>query len=299
MENPSKPKSQIGDCSGDLRSSAAADPHRDKFPFFRHRSRQISRDTWLISVFVLLQIVIFAVTMGVNDCPGNSYGDCAAEFLGRFSFQPLSENPMLGPSASTLEHMGALRSNILAESREIWRIFTSQWLHSGLFHLLSNLGSLIFVGIYMEQEFGPMRIAAIYVLSSALGSLFAVVFVQDIPSVCPAAALFGLIGAMLSALARNWNLYSNKTSAIMLIVVISSVNFLLGFLPYIDNFANIGGLVSGFLLGFVLLFAPQLRQVPPHKASFLKSEIKRSEKLKEKFDRPILRIICLALFCVM
>ncbi|KAG7537166.1 hypothetical protein ISN44_As13g010900 [Arabidopsis suecica] len=55
----------------------------------------------IVSVFVLLQIVLFAVTMGVNDCSGNSHGHCAAKHLGRFSFQPLFENPMFGPSAST------------------------------------------------------------------------------------------------------------------------------------------------------------------------------------------------------
>ncbi|KAL3639259.1 SNARE-binding exocyst subunit S6 [Castilleja foliolosa] len=36
----------------------------------------------------------------VNDCWGNSHEQCVFKKLGRFSFQPLSENPLLGPSAS-------------------------------------------------------------------------------------------------------------------------------------------------------------------------------------------------------
>jgi hypothetical protein len=57
---------------------------------------------WLIPTFVFANIVVFIVTMYVNDCPKNSFSDtCVASFLGRFSFQPLKENPLFGPSSST------------------------------------------------------------------------------------------------------------------------------------------------------------------------------------------------------
>lgn len=173
-----------------------------------------------------------------------------------------------------------------------------------------------------------MRIAVIYFLSGLVGSLFAVLFVRNIPSICSGAAFFGLIGAMLSALARNWNLYTSKVkglllvpvylliyitvsdcvllcllqvSALVIILTISTVNFLIGFLPYIDNFANIGGFISGFLLGFVLLFTPQLRQdpPPPHKGKLFEDDMRSSTRLKEMFDRPVLRIVCLLVFCGM
>lgn len=55
---------------------------------------------WLVPCFVAANIVIFGVTMYVNDCPKNS-SSCVARFLGRFSFQPLKENPLLGPSSNT------------------------------------------------------------------------------------------------------------------------------------------------------------------------------------------------------
>lgn len=165
----------------------------------------------------------------------------------------------------------------------------------------------------------------IYFLSGIVGSLFAVLFVRNIPSICSGAAFFGLIGAMLSALARNWNLYTSKVkdilcfllvfnlfcllclmfcllqvSALVIILTISTVNFLIGFLPYTDNFANIGGFISGFLLGFVLLFTPQLRQdPPPHKGKLFEDDMRSSTRLKEMFDRPVLRIVCLVLFCGM
>lgn len=151
----------------------------------------------------------------------------------------------------------------------------------------------------MEQEFGPMRIGMIYVLSAFTGSLFAALFVQNSPAVCSSGGLFGLIGAMLSGLLRNWELYSNKLATLVLIFLISLFNLLLGLLPYVDIFSNIGGFMSGFLLGFVLLFTPQLTQVSEHKAGFFEYNIKSSIKLKERLDRPVLRIVSLFLFGIL
>lgn len=86
------------------------------------------------------------------------------------------------------------------------------------------------------------------------------------------------------------------------------INFVLGLLPYIDNFANIGAFVSGLLLGFVLLFTPQVRQMSKNKAGLfeydLKSSIKQKMKLnlqmpKQKMDKPVLRSVSLALFLIL
>jgi hypothetical protein len=56
---------------------------------------------WLIPFFVVANVVVFVITMYVNNCPRNSVS-CIARFLHRFSFQPLKENPLLGPSSLTL-----------------------------------------------------------------------------------------------------------------------------------------------------------------------------------------------------
>jgi hypothetical protein len=55
-------------------------------------------------MFVVANIVVFIVVMYVNDCPKKNLGSersCVAKFLGRFSFQPLKENPLFGPSSAT------------------------------------------------------------------------------------------------------------------------------------------------------------------------------------------------------
>lgn len=80
------------------------------------------------------------------------------------------------------------------------------------------------------------------------------------------------------------------------------INFVLGLLPYVDNFSNIGGFISGFLLGFVLLFSPQLRKVAQNKEDLYEygvNKVSTKLKLKQKLDRPVLRSVCLLLFGLM
>ncbi|XP_058209100.1 RHOMBOID-like protein 1 [Rhododendron vialii] len=211
---------------------------------------------WLIPTFVVACVVMLIITMYVNDCPKNSVS-CVAGFLGRFSFQPFKENPLLGPSSSTLEKMGALDVSKVVHKHQWWRLFTCMWLHGGVFHLLANMLSLLVIGIRLEQEFGFVRIGLLYLISGLGGSLLSSLFIQSNISVGASGALFGLLGGMLSELITNWTIYANKVSALLTLVVIIAINLAVGILPHVDNFAHIGGFLSGVLLGFVFLIRPQ------------------------------------------
>lgn len=48
-----------------------------------------------------------------------------------------------------------------------------------------------------------------------------------------------------------------QCAALLTLVMIIVINLAVGILPHVDNFAHIGGFVSGFFLGFVLLMRPQ------------------------------------------
>nr|CAB3497279.1 unnamed protein product [Digitaria exilis] len=55
---------------------------------------------WIVPVFFVANITVFVITMYVNNCPVRTHdGKCIGHFLGRFAFQPLRENPLIGPSA--------------------------------------------------------------------------------------------------------------------------------------------------------------------------------------------------------
>lgn len=165
--------------------------------------------TWLIPCFVIANIVMFVITMYVNNCPKNSVS-CVARFLGRFSFQPFKENPLLGPSSITLQKMGALDVGKVVDEHQGWRLITCNWLHGGVFHILANMLSLLVIGIRLEQEYGFIRVGLLYIISGFGGSLLSALFIQSNISVGASGALFGLLGSMLSELITNWTIYTNK-----------------------------------------------------------------------------------------
>ncbi|KAG8381360.1 hypothetical protein BUALT_Bualt06G0114200 [Buddleja alternifolia] len=222
--------------------------------------------SWLIPMFVVANIAVFVVEMYLNNCPkhiknrGLGYRDgdrCVARFFGRLSFQPLRENPLFGPSSSTLRRLGALDWDKVVHHHQGWRLVSCIWLHAGVIHLVANMLSLVLVGIRLEQHFGFVRIGIIYLLSGFGGSILSSLFIQNRISVGASGALFGLLGAMLSELITNWSIYTNKVAALLTLLVIVLINLAVGILPHVDNFAHIGGFLTGFLLGFILLPRPQ------------------------------------------
>ncbi|XP_044506641.1 RHOMBOID-like protein 1 [Mangifera indica] len=226
------------------------------------------RFTWAVPLFAVANSVMFIITMYVNDCPKNTGTSCLGRFLGRFSFQPLKQNPLLGPSPQTLEKMGAMVIGKVTKQHQTWRLLTYAWLHGGVFHLLTNMLSLLFIGVRLEQEFGFVRIGLLYVISGFGGGIMSALFLEQGISVGASGALFGLLGAMLSELIANWTIYANRFAAMLTLIFVILVNLAMGILPHVDNFAHIGGFLSGLLLGFVLLIRPQFgwvsqKSVPP------------------------------------
>ncbi|RVW56998.1 RHOMBOID-like protein 1 [Vitis vinifera] len=250
---------------------------------------------WMVPTFVVANIAMFLITMFINNCPKNSVS-CVADFLGRFSFQPLKENPLLGPSSSTLEKMGALEVSKVVHRHQVWRLISCIWLHAGVFHVLANMLSLVFIGIRLEQEFGFVRIGLLYVVSGFGGSMLSSLFIQSSISVGASGALFGLLGGMLSELITNWTIYANKFAALLTLILIIIVNLAVGILPHVDNFAHIGGFVSGFLLGFVFLIRPQFGWVSQRNAS--PGHIASSVKPKHKMYQYVLWVMSLILLTV-
>lgn len=83
--------------------------YRDPESRGRHKNRGSSSSgetqwtSWLVPLIVVANVAMFIVIMYQNDCPkknNGARGDCVAKFLKRFSFQPLKENPLFGPSSS-------------------------------------------------------------------------------------------------------------------------------------------------------------------------------------------------------
>lgn len=250
----------------DIESRAEKGNHTSPGNSYAIEDRERNWISWLIPVFVVANVAMFVVVMYFNNCPkrirsSGGFGDgddkCVARFLGRFSFQPLVENPLFGPSSSTLDRFGGLNWEKVVHQHQGWRLISCMWLHAGILHLLVNMLSLVFIGIRLEQNFGFIRIGIIYLLSGFGGSILSSLFIRNSISVGASGALFGLLGAMLSELITNWSIYTNKVAALLTLIVIVLINLAIGILPHVNNFAHIGGFLTGILLGFILLPRPQ------------------------------------------
>ncbi|KMZ65178.1 Rhomboid family protein [Zostera marina] len=205
-------------------------------------------------------MVVFVVTMYVNNCPSNDSDACVGNYLKRFAFQPIRENPIYGASTSTLMDMGASDRSTVVDKKQAWRLFTSTWLHAGFIQLLTTTLTMIVIGIHLERQFGFLRIGVIYLVSGFGGSVISALF-NKLPTVASSAALCGLLGAMLGELIINWTIYSNKCAVIFTLLIITAINTTIGIVPRIDIFSLIGGFLSGLLIGMILLLRSQLNRI--------------------------------------
>lgn len=154
---------------------------------------------------------------------------------------------------------GAMFGPYIAEG-EYWRLFTATFLHSGIMHLGFNGLSLFIFGQMVERWYGHARFSLVYVLSGLAGSVSSYLFNSITIGAGASGAIFGVIGALAAFFLiqrRAFGKYAQNS--LIGIGVIIAINIFIGIsTPGIDNWAHVGGLVSGFMLGLAL--SPRYRR---------------------------------------
>lgn len=129
-----------------------------------------------------------------------------------------------------------------------WRLLTAGFVHIGIQHLIINMITLYFIGMYVEELFGHFKMLVIYLVSVFVGNLASMLF-QPIQNISAGAStgLFGLFGAfiMLGVTNRN-NPMIQQLAKQFLILVVVNIGFDL-LMPGVDLAGHLGGLVGGFL----------------------------------------------------
>ena len=153
-----------------------------------------------------------------------------------------------------LQH-GAMYEPFVIQQHEYYRIITCLFLHFGIEHLLNNMVMLGALGWNLELEIGKVRFLVIYFVSGIAGNILSLFYdlSTENPAVSAGAsgAIFGLMGALLYVVILNRGRLGRLSGRGMLIMVALSLYF--GFASSgVDNFAHIGGLVSGFILAVIL-----------------------------------------------
>lgn len=141
-----------------------------------------------------------------------------------------------------------INSKVLGQL-EIWRLFTSMFLHADILHLVSNMIGLLLFGTFIENVSSKLVYLIIYFVSGVVGNIMSLfLLAPNVISLGASGAIYGLIGAsvMLIILERNISQ--------LLITLLYLVYFIVvSFSPQINYAAHIFGLISGFVLGYFLI----------------------------------------------
>lgn len=146
----------------------------------------------------------------------------------------------------TLIEFGALNKTLVLNG-EIFRLFTSAFLHIGVIHLFCNMYALYILGKDIESFFGKYKFLFMYIISALVGSFISIIFMDEyVVSAGASGAIFGLMGALLY-FGYNYRVTLNNSINKQIIPVIL-LNLLIGFTTSgVNNFAHLGGLLGGYI----------------------------------------------------
>lgn len=134
---------------------------------------------------------------------------------------------------------------------EWYRLLTPMLLHAGFIHIAFNSYALWIYGPAVERVFGSARLLGLYVIAGFTGAVASYAF-GKCPSlgVGASGAIFGIIGVLLVFSFNRRKVSRAGAANLQAILVIIGLNLLIGFtVPRIDNFAHMGGLAGGIVVG--------------------------------------------------
>lgn len=159
----------------------------------------------------------------------------------------------MNPSAADLLLWGG-NNHVYTASGDWWRLITNIFLHGGIVHLLFNMYALFIVGMYLEPIMGRAKFLVAYLSCGVLASLTSIWWNDNIVSVGASGAIFGMYGLFLALLTTNYIDKNIRKAMLQSILIFVGYNLVYGLKDGIDNAAHIGGLLSGFILGYIFYF---------------------------------------------
>jgi rhomboid protease GluP len=137
-------------------------------------------------------------------------------------------------------------NSLVIYSGYYYQLFTSMFIHANIAHIAGNMLFLLIFGLRGEEMFSLPEYLSIYFLGGITGNLLSLLLPLDTISVGASGAIFAMLGAAI--------IYARRSFRQSIIGALIYAFFLL-FLssgPGVNNFAHIGGLVTGLLVGYVL-----------------------------------------------
>lgn len=141
---------------------------------------------------------------------------------------------------------------------DLWLLLSSAFFHLDILHFLLNFYALYRIGQIVMYYYSGRTLFVVYILGAIAGSLVsyaATLFLGNSPySLGASGAIFALIGLLVGGSLRKYRYGMELPFSIWDILPVVLFSLWIGFLPgsRINNWAHLGGLFAGTLLGLIL-----------------------------------------------
>ena len=221
---------------------------------------RISWVTWLIALGTVIIWCITAYQLALAIGAHNLHDVLASVMNNAINIQDKDNDAL----SNVLINFGA-KDNDLILRGQYWRFMTPIFLHANLLHVSLNMLNFVVLGVFLERLVGHLRFLLIYLVTGVISIIASFYFIPQEISVGTSGAIFGLVGAYsIFVLTHRRAFRRGGIPALLWLVFVIVGNLSIGFfVPNVDNYAHLGGLLSGCVLGW--WFTP-LYTLAPNKA---------------------------------
>ena len=138
----------------------------------------------------------------------------------------------------------------------LYRLISSQFIHGGIMHILSNLYGLFVAGLFLSPVIRKSGLIVCYLLCGLGGAVASLMTHPTTVSVGASGAIMGLLGILLVlALLGDKRIVAARSIIITNCLIFAGLTLAQGAVERgIDNAAHIGGLVTGFVIALPMLW---------------------------------------------
>lgn len=160
------------------------------------------------------------------------------------------------PASAGLKKFGyfvGANSRDLVLNGQYWRLITHQFVHGSISHLFFNMYALAYIGLMIENKLNAKKYISIYLISGICGGLLSLVYHESGYMAGASGAIMGLFGAFLALLlSKAFERNATKALLISTVAVLAIMLISGGLKQRVDNAAHVGGLISGFVICYLL-----------------------------------------------
>ena len=138
-------------------------------------------------------------------------------------------------------------NDLVINSGYYYQLLTSMFVHADLAHIVGNMLFLFIFGLRGEEMFSLPEYLSIYFLGGLTGNLLSLLLLPSTTiSVGASGAIFAMFGAAIIYARRSFrqSIIGALIYAFFLLFLSSGIG--------VNNFAHLGGLVTGLVIGYVL-----------------------------------------------